>query len=295
MSLFSKKKPKKVKRSRTFLEILWDYTQSLGVALILALMIKASVVEAYKIPSGSMQKTLLVGDFLLANKFVYGMRLPIPFTDIRLPALADPKPGDVVIFKFPGDTRQNYIKRCIAVEGQRVKIVDKQVYVDDKPVPLPPTGQYTDMAHDYPHVSNSQWVSSPAVWQKNIDEPNLEGIRYFPNGYYQAAGNRDNMPEVVVPKGMLFMMGDNRDNSADSRFWGFLDRRLVQGKAMIIHWSWQSYYEEQNQLEKDPDAHFPRPPEISASNPFSILESVAFNIYHFPQRVRWLRIGRLIK
>ncbi|HBC45861.1 MAG TPA: signal peptidase I [candidate division Zixibacteria bacterium] len=272
MSLFSGKKPKKVKQNRTFLEVLWDYTQSLGVALILALMIKASVVEAYKIPSGSMEKTLLVGDFLLANKFVYGMRLPIPFTDIRLPALSEPKPGDIIIFKFPGDTRQNYIKRCIAVEGQKVKVVDKQVYVDDKPIPLPPHGQYADAIHDYPHSENGRWMAKPDGSQ-----------------YWETDGNRDNMPEVTVPKGMLFMMGDNRDNSADSRYWGFLDRRLVQGKAMMIHWSWQAYDP------TDSDVHFPRPPEIVASNPLSILQSVAFNIYHLPERVRWTRIGNIIK
>jgi signal peptidase I len=272
MSLFSKKKPKKPKQPRTFFGVIIEYTQSLGVALILALMIKASVVEAYKIPSGSMEKTLMVGDFLLANKFVYGMRLPIPYTNIRLPALADPKPGDIVIFKFPGDPRQNYIKRCIAVGGQKIKVVDKQVYVDGKLVPLPPNGQYIDQTNDYPHSEDTRWVP-------------VQGG----NGYTEMIGNRDNMPEVTVPKGMLFMMGDNRDNSADSRFWGFLDRKLVQGKAMIIHWSWQSYDS------NDPSVFFPEPPEVSLSRPFSLIQSLAFNIYHLPERVRWSRIGHIIK
>ena len=199
------------------------------------------------------------------------MRLPIPFTDIRLPALADPKPGDVVIFKYPKDQRVNYIKRCIAVGGQRIKIVNKQVYVDDKPVTLAPPGQYADSIHVFPY--------SPQYLDR-------DGWGY---------GIRDNMPERVVPKGMLFMMGDNRDNSADSRFWGFLDRRLVLGKAMIIHWSWQSYYDDQDQIRKDPDANFPRPPVISSTNPFSYVENIAFNIYHLPQRVRWGRIGHIIK
>jgi signal peptidase I len=270
MSLFSKK-PKKAKPHRTWNEILWDYVQSLGVALILALMIKHSVVEAYKIPSGSMEKTLLVGDFLLANKFIYGMRLPIPYTDIKLPALAEPKPGDIVIFRYPGDQRQNYIKRLIAVEGQKVKIVNKQVFVDDKPVSLPPHGQYLDANRNFPYNTSGQWVRTKGgqVWYTE--------------------GRRDNMPETIVPKGMLFMMGDNRDNSADSRFWGFLDRNLVLGKAMIIHWSWQSY----DPL--DSTVTFPRPPEITASNPFSIVKSLAFNIYHFPERVRWKRLGTIIK
>lgn len=261
MSLFRKNKPEKKHLHRTALEILWDYVQSLGVALILALMIKASVVEAYNIPSGSMEKTLLVGDFLLANKFIYGMRLPIPFTEIRLPALAEPKPGDIIIFKYPKDPRQNYIKRCIAVGGQTVKIVNKQVYVDGKLQPFPAHGQFIDSTRFYPHYNDGYW----------------------------GPGNRDNMPETVVPKGMLFMMGDNRDNSADSRFWGFVDRKLVLGKAMMIHWSWENYDS------NNPDVHFPKPPEVTASNPFSYVKSIAFNIFYLPERVRWSRIGDLIK
>ncbi|MEE9554293.1 MAG: signal peptidase I [candidate division Zixibacteria bacterium] len=234
------------------LATVWDYTKSLGIALIMALMIKTSVVEAYKIPSSSMEETLLVGDFLLANKFVFGMRLPIPFVDIKLPALSDPVPGDIVIFKYPKDPSQNYIKRCIAVEGQSVRIENKQVYVDGKPVPLPEHGQYLDN-RILPYMKQrSEWGQQ----------------------------NRDNMPEITVPSGMLFMMGDNRDNSSDSRFWGFLDRKLVVGKAMVIHWSW---------------ATDPRAPNIRASDPFSVAKSVAYNIYHFPDRVRWSRLGDIIK
>lgn len=231
---------------------LWDYTKSLGVALILALMVKTSVVEAYKIPSSSMEDTLLVGDFLLANKFIYGMRLPIPFVDIKLPALYDPEPGDIIIFKYPGDLTQNYIKRCIAVEGQRVKIVDKQVFVDGEPVPLPDYGKFDDFSRVIPYYDRGPW--GPHV--------------------------RDNMPEIEVPPGKLFMMGDNRDNSADSRFWGFLDRRLVVGKAMIIHWSWAD----------DPEA-----PVIRSTDPLSYVKSVAYNIYHLPDRVRWRRLGDIIR
>ncbi len=240
------------KKEKSMLSTAWDYTKSLGIALIMALMIKTSVVEAYKIPSSSMEETLLVGDFLLANKFIYGMRLPIPFVDIKLPALADPAPGEIVIFKFPKDPTQNYIKRCIAVEGQRVKIVDKQVYVDGKALPMPAHGQFLDN-RILPYVKQRD------PWGSQI---------------------RDNMPEEIVPQGMLFMMGDNRDNSSDSRFWGFLDRKLVVGKAMVIHWSWAD----------DPDA-----PSIRPTDPFSYLKSIAYNIYHLPDRVRWRRLGNIIK
>jgi hypothetical protein len=103
------------------------------------------------------------------------------------------------------------------------------------------------------------------------------------------------MPEFVVPKDKLFMMGDNRDNSSDSRFWGYVDRKDVLGKAMIIHWSWNPW----SATDPNPANRLPenvsRPPDISASNPYSILESVAYNIYHLPERVRWTRIGDLVE
>ncbi|MEE8417190.1 MAG: signal peptidase I [candidate division Zixibacteria bacterium] len=233
------------------LKTAWDWTKSLGVALILALMIKTSVVEAYKIPSSSMEETLLVGDFLLANKFIYGMRLPIPFVDIKLPALADPKPGDIIIFKYPKDPSQNYIKRCVAVEGQKLRIIDKQLFIDGKPVPLPEHAKFEDYRL-IPGRDNG-------TWGRNF---------------------RDNMATIEVPEGMLFMMGDNRDNSSDSRFWGFLDRKLVLGEAMIIHWSWA------------PDDNAPR---ISSTDPLSYIKSIAYNIYHLPDRVRWGRLASIIR
>ena len=249
---------------------IWDWTKQLGVALILALMLKTSIVEAYKIPSGSMERTLLVGDFLLANKFLYGMRLPIPFVDIKLPALTEPKQGDVIIFKYPGnpaigrrDKGPNYIKRCIATEGQKVKIVDKHVFVDGKEMHLPEFGQ--------------------------IDK-NKKIVPYFKSNQ----GRMDNLPEITVPEGKLFMMGDNRDNSSDSRVWGFLERKDVLAKAMIIHWSWSPFDNSNNVTTRHP-ADIPPPPEISKTNPLSIVQLVAYNIYHFPERVRWSRIGDLIE
>jgi signal peptidase I len=240
MKLLSKKEKPKKKKS-----ILREYIESFGIALILALMIKTSVVEAYKIPSGSMEDTLLIGDFLLANKFIYGSRLPIPFTNIHLPALREPKAGDIVIFKYPQDQRVNYIKRCVAVAGDEIQIKDKVLYINGKELINPSTSKFTD-----------------------------RGI--LPTGI----GNRDNFGPYVVPKGYLFMMGDNRDNSYDSRFWGPLDRKLVLGKAMIIHYSWE------------PDQNAPA---VRRDDVFSIPKNIVYNIVHFPQRVRWNRIGHIIK
>ena len=226
----------------------WDFVESLGIALIMALAIKASIVEAYKIPSGSMENTLLVGDFLLANKFVYGMKLPIPYTDIRLPAITDPKPGDIIIFKPPFKPDINYIKRCVAIEGQTVEIRNKELYVDGRHIPLPPNGKHED----------------------TLMIPYMPGVNY---------GQRDNMPPTKVVPGYLFVMGDNRDNSYDSRFWGFLDRRLVMGRALVIHWSLES--------EKNP-------PKVNPGNPLSLVNRVGYWLTHLPERIRFGRLGNIV-
>jgi len=251
MSIFFKSKSKK---KRQWYEQAGEMVESLGIALIMALIIKTSIVEAYKIPSGSMENTLLVGDFLLANKFVYGMKLPIPFTNIKLPAIENPRPGDIIIFKYPRDLSINYIKRCVAIEGQTVEIKNKKLYVDGVQMPLPPEGKFADR--------------QIAPYHKDPAGDMTWGL-----------GIRDNMPPRVVPEGYLFVMGDNRDNSADSRFWGFLDRRLVMGRAMMIHWSWA------------PD---PMAPDVNAGDLFSIPKMVGYNIWHFPQRVRWDRLADVI-
>jgi signal peptidase I len=221
----------------------WEYTKSLGIALILAFVIKTSIVEAYKIPSGSMEDTLLVGDFLLANKFLYGSRVPL--LNFRLPEIRDPQPGDIVIFKFPRDPSVNYIKRCVAVGGQTVEIRNKVLYVDGEKVELPETGKFTS------------------------------GQR----AHLASQTPRDNFGPHKVQDGHFFMMGDNRDNSYDSRFWGEVPRELIQGKAMVIHWSWGT----------DEDA-----PEWSWGDPIAMGQAFVYNAAHFFDRVRWRRLGALI-
>jgi len=228
----------------TFGRTVWEYTKSLGIALILAFVIKTSIVEAYKIPSGSMEDTLLVGDFLLANKFLYGSRVPL--VNLRLPEIRDPQPGDVVIFKFPKDPSVNYIKRCVAVGGQTVEIRNKVLYVDGQIIELPATGKFTG-------------------GQK-------------PQGTAQTP--RDNFGPYRVPDNSFFMMGDNRDNSYDSRFWYAVPRDLIQGKAMMIHWSWGT----------DDSS-----PEWTWTDPLSMGNALVYNTAHFFDRVRWNRLGSLIR
>lgn len=289
------KKSKKLEKSITR-----EYSESFIVALGIALIIRALVIYPFRIPTGSMEDSLLVGDFLLANKFVYGIRTPdwigIPYTKIgfgipfiRTPGFRKPQQGDVVIFKYPRDESLNYIKRCIAVSGDTVEIRNKNIFVNGKKFPNPPKSKFID----------------PNIYSKNRKEFNI----YPPN-----AGNKDNYGPIRVPAPEdtlrftnsnkekwfeylqiilyeghkitlsyggekipltakntnrwgsaikryplesltidgrslneylytvkhrhYFMMGDNRDNSQDSRYWGFVPERNIVGEGLIIYLSW---------------------------------------------------------
>ncbi len=203
-------------------------TEGLFGALIAALIIRQLIMQAYTIPTPSMEKTLLVGDFLLVNKFNYGMRTPdwigIPYTTIgfdvpwfRFPALREPKPYDVVIFRYPKDHNLDYIKRLIAVEGQTVEVVNKEVFVDGKPFPHPPMMQHID----------------PRIFSREM------AMYTFPT--FRNLGSRDNYGPITIPPNKFWMMGDNRDNSADSRVWGFVDHSEIVGQGLIIYFSWNTH------------------------------------------------------
>jgi signal peptidase I len=180
-----------------------DWIEPILIAFILYVFIRVFLFQPFKIPSGSMEDTLLVGDQLVAAKFIYGTNLP--FTHSRIIKLRDPRPGDVIVFKFPQDPSRDYIKRCIALGGQTVEIRGKAVMVDGIAQKLPRFGKFID-----PSIL-------PALY-----------------------GPRDNYGPVTVPSGRMFVMGDNRDNSNDSRFWGFVPIENIRGKAIFIYWSWDS-------------------------------------------------------
>lgn len=218
------KKGKPRKRKSQFQE----WLELVITIVIMVFIIRLAIVEAFRIPTSSMEDTLLVGDFLLVNKFVYGVRTPdwigIPFTKIgffipffRFPSIDEPEPGDIVVFRYPVDPNLSYIKRCVATEGQTVEIRDKQVFVDGKLVPLPPHHKFvTDITYPRSFIE-------PRIYPAKMEKR-----------------NRDNFGPIEVPEGHLFVMGDNRDNSADSRYWGFLPRKDIIGKALIIYFSWDS-------------------------------------------------------
>ncbi|MEJ2197945.1 MAG: signal peptidase I [Desulfuromonadales bacterium] len=193
-------KPEAAKKSQ-----LRDWTEALIVAAILALIIRTFVVQAFKIPSGSMEDTLLIGDHLLVNKFIYGTQLP--FSDDPVLAIRQPERGDIIVFEFPEDKdksyfkRRDFIKRVVGLPGDTIEIRNKNVF-----------------------VNGERYITPEAVYK----DGNL------------TAGPRDNMPPVTVPDDNYFVMGDNRDRSYDSRFWRFVDRSAIKGLAFIKYWSWDS-------------------------------------------------------
>lgn len=172
-----------------------EWVDSLVFALILFLIIRAFVVQAFRIPTGSMRNTLKEGDMLLVSKFWYGAK--IPFTDIRLPCVAKPKRGDVMVFLYPEDQKRDFIKRLIGLGGETIEIKDGKIYANNKPV----------------------------------DDPLINNRFYYNRGLYGAEGKK-----IIVPEGNYFVLGDNSGSSHDSRYWGFVPEKNLIGKAFIIYW-----------------------------------------------------------
>jgi signal peptidase I len=215
-----------------------EYFESIVIAVILALFVRTWTVQAFKIPTGSMENNLLVGDHLLVNKFVFGPtassleRALLPVRDIRR--------GDIVVFKFPNEPERDFIKRVIGLPGETLELRNKKVYVNGQPL-------------DEPYVHFLEPASdSDEVTRFDVRE------RYGP---------------VRVPDGHYFVMGDNRDNSQDSRYWGFLPRGFIKGKALMIYWSYDSERVE------------PTEPGLAAT-----VKRIASVITHFFTRTRWERI-----
>ncbi|NTU53329.1 MAG: signal peptidase I [Chlorobiaceae bacterium] len=228
------------------------------MAALVAMILRMFVVESYRIPTGSMEKTLLAGDFLFVNKFVYGAK--VPFTDIRLPKVHDVRRGDIIVFKFPKDRSLNYIKRCVALPGDTLQIKNQQLSINGHQVHLPPYAQFigTRMPQEVPDFQIFPSMSAfnkdhygpiriprkgdvieldtrtlPLYRDLIVDEGHtisLVGSKVFVDG---AAAD-----QYTVSKDYYFAMGDNRDNSLDSRYWGFLPESDMVGQAMMVYWSW---------------------------------------------------------
>ena len=223
-----------------------EYFESIVIAVILALFIRTFVVQAFKIPTGSMENNLLIGDHLLVNKFVFGPtatgfeRALLPVTDI--------KRGDVIVFKYPEEPERDFIKRVIGLPGETLELRQKKVYVNGQPL-------------DEPYV---HFLLPPSVLSELQEQTSLDvRERYGP---------------VTVPPDQFFVMGDNRDNSQDSRYWGFLPRDNVKGKALLIYWSYQADRE-----------------DYLDEGTVSTLKSMASVFVHFFTRTRWDRMLHQIR
>lgn len=232
---------------------IWDNIKQIFIAVVLALIIKTSIVEAYKIPTASMEDTLLVGDFLLANKFVYGAQVPL--LGWRLPAVSDPERGDVVIFVFPGDGVTKYIKRCVGLPGDTILVRDKQLFVNGEPLPS---------------LGEVKFIDTTDTGEQIILPRRMGG-----------QNSRDNFGPYVVPRNSYFMMGDNRDNSYDSRYWRAVPKEMILGQAMVIHWSWD-------------ESEYPSP-DVQVTDPLSVPRLFVYNAIHFFQKVRWDKLFTVVR
>src|SRR5712692_3380974 len=178
-----------------------EYIEAIVIAVLLAMVIRQFAVQAFTIPSGSMMDTLLIGDYILVNKFLYGSE--IPFTDRHLPGLRSPARGDIIVFKYPNDESRDFIKRILAVGGDTIQVRDNRVWLNGELL-------------DEPHVRPGSFRATPSTHC----------------GYLYAC------EPLRVPRDSYFVMGDHRDNSQDSRYWGFVKGEKIRGKAFLIYWSW---------------------------------------------------------
>jgi signal peptidase I len=212
--------------------ILVEYSRSFFPVLLAVLLLRSFLAEPFRIPSGSMMPSLLVGDFILVNKFTYGLRLPV--TDTKILALGEPARGDVVVFRYPLQKGVDYIKRVVGVPGDLIAYKNKTLFVNGQPMPMAPTGMYQGEGGGAREtgaleaVEDLTGVAHPVLVRPMVPD-------FGPDCRVLASG------PITVPEGHYFVMGDNRDNSNDSRCWGLVPERNLVGKAFIIwfNWDWE--------------------------------------------------------
>ncbi|MFZ5594809.1 MAG: signal peptidase I [Pseudomonadota bacterium] len=203
--------------------VLVEYARSFFPIILIVLLLRSFLVEPFRIPSGSMMPTLLVGDFILVNKYAYGIRLPVINTKII--DVGEPRRGDIVVFRYPKDPSVDYIKRVVGVPGDRIGYYHKQIYVNGKPVEQSPVGTYTG-------VGAGLSMSGANVYRERLGDVQHDILI--------VSGRSSIEGEIQVPEGQYFVMGDNRDNSNDSRFWGFVPEENLVGRAFMIWMNWDS-------------------------------------------------------
>ncbi|MEE9281856.1 MAG: signal peptidase I [Myxococcota bacterium] len=245
----------------------FETVRAVLVAALIALFIRSFIVEPFKIPSGSMIPTLLVGDYVLVNKFAYGVR--VPFTGALLIDVGRPERGDVMVFRYPDDPSQDFIKRVIGISGDRIAVRDGHVWVNGQPIDRTRDGEFV-----YRDITNQREIRTERFVERSSDGANYSII------HARLVGNRRDGP-WIVPEGRFFMMGDNRDNSQDSRLWRepFVRAEQIKGRAFMIHWSWVvSYGSSRNR-------------GFIADLLHTLWRVATFQV----EEVRWDRIGRRIR
>jgi signal peptidase I len=220
--MMPKAQQKQGMKKRSFFK---EWIEPFLIAAVVALFIRQFVVEAFKIPSGSMIPTLDIGDHLLVNKFIYGPR--IPFTDTRIFTWKEPQRGDVIVFKYPQNESKDFIKRVVGLPGDKLEIKNGSLFINDQLVPIIAQGNFEKTGP----YAGSNYYEKPRLFEEQL------GIVKHEIQYLRDQSNYDFGPKLV-PAQSVFVMGDNRDNSQDSRFWGFVKYDKILGKALIIYWSW---------------------------------------------------------
>ena len=235
-------------RSVAYVRVCWQWARSVVLAVVLFLVVRTFLVEAFKIPTSSMEGTLLVGDYLLVNKAVYGAE--VPFTGLRLPAWREPGRGEVIVFHPPHDPVKNYVKRVVGVPGDTLEMREKTLFVNGREIQENYVS-HIDRGGDATHI-NMRWQRNhlvagsidrvpPSRGPYDRSESSEGGSGYegrSPRDGYRPS--RDNWGPISVPENSYFVLGDNRDNSEDSRYWGFVDRGSIRGQPWRLYFSFDS-------------------------------------------------------
>jgi signal peptidase I len=216
--------------------LLTEYSRSFFPVILIVFLLRSFLVEPFRIPSGSMMPTLLIGDFILVNKYTYGIRLPV--IDKKIMTLGSPQRGDVMVFRYPNDPSLDYIKRVIGLPGDTVDYHDKKLTINGKPLQYQPDGTYSYVKSGLNYVTATLYKEKIGDHLHDImvepDAPTILPGDIMPFPHQENCKYDDNGFSCTVPQGEYFMMGDNRDESNDSRYWGFVPDRNIVGKAFLV-------------------------------------------------------------